>query len=141
MKLKLSFLQIINLSAALLCGISTAHASLGGLKNVTGPVFVIVIENKSWSLIKGSNDAPYINSLLTNPQASYARNYNNPPGLHPSELNYIWMEAGSNYGITDDNDPTHPTEYGVRIISSSSLRRPELAGKPTRKTLAAPGVH
>ena len=86
MKLKLSFLQIINLSAALLSGISTTHASLSGLKNVTGPVFVIVMENTSWSQIKGSNNAPYINSLLTNPQASYARNYNNPPGLHPRSL-------------------------------------------------------
>ena len=108
MKLRLSFLQIIILSAVLLSSISTPHASLSGLKNVTGSVFVIVMENKSWSLVKGSNDAPYVNSLLTNPQASYARNYNNPPGIHPSELNYIWMEAGSNYGITDDNDPTHP---------------------------------
>jgi hypothetical protein len=47
MKLKLSFLQIINLSAELLSGISTTHASLSGLKNVTGPVFVIVMENTS----------------------------------------------------------------------------------------------
>ncbi len=39
-------------------------------------------------------------------QVSYASNYLNAgPGIHPSEPNYIWAEAGSNLGITNDNDP------------------------------------
>ena len=37
---------------------------------------------------------------------SYASNYlNSGPGIHPSEPNYIWAEAGSNLGIVNDNDP------------------------------------
>lgn len=66
-------------------------------------VFVIVMENKNWSDIKGSPDAPYINSLL--PLASYAEQYYTPPGNHPSETNYLWMEAGANFGIHNDKDP------------------------------------
>src|SRR5207244_1200468 len=31
--------------------------------------------------------------------------YNNPPGLHPSEPNYLWLEAGTNFGVTDDQSP------------------------------------
>jgi phospholipase C len=63
-------------------------------------VFTIVMENHDWSSIKGSSSAPYINSLLTRPDASYASNYHNinPSlgSLHPSEPNYIWLEAGTN---------------------------------------------
>lgn len=60
-------------------------------------VFVIVEENKDWSRIKGNSQAPFINnSLLT--QGSFASQYYNVPknlaALHPSEPNYILMEAG-----------------------------------------------
>lgn len=44
---------------------------------------------------------------------SYAVAYHNvlatPSGknadIHPSEPNYIWQEAGDNFGVTDDWDP------------------------------------
>lgn len=29
-----------------------------------------------------------------------------PAGLHPSEPNHIWLEAGTNFGIKDDADPS-----------------------------------
>src|SRR6266581_10073 len=85
-----------------------------GIKNV----FMIVMENQDWSSIKGNTpSAPYINSLLTRSDASYASNYHNvaPPEtanghLHPSEPNYIWLEAGTNsfadHTFTTDNDAT-----------------------------------
>jgi phospholipase C len=38
--------------------------------------------------------------------AAHAEAYNTPAGNHPSEPNYIWLESGSNLGITDDNDPS-----------------------------------
>jgi hypothetical protein len=57
-------------------------------------VFIILMENHNWSSIKGSPDAPYINSLL--PQASYCEQYYTPPGNHPSLPNYLWLEAGTN---------------------------------------------
>ncbi len=76
-----------------------------------------------------STYAPYINSLITPGNAnaqyvSYAKDYHNVlstptganPSIHPSEPNYLWQEAGTNYntntapntannGINNDNDP------------------------------------
>jgi hypothetical protein len=67
-------------------------------------VFVILLENHNWADFKGSADAPFINGTLL-PLASHCEQYFNPPGLHPSEPNYLWLEAGTNFGIFDDNDP------------------------------------
>ncbi|MEY2486186.1 MAG: alpha-D-xyloside xylohydrolase [Verrucomicrobiota bacterium] len=79
---------------------TAAHAGL----DANSTVFVIVMENHNWSSIKGSSDAPYINNTLL-PLASYCDQYYNPPGLHPSEPNYLWLEAGSNFAITNDDPP------------------------------------
>lgn len=68
-------------------------------------VFLILMENHDWSAIKGSASAPYINGTLL-PSASHAEQYFNPPGIHPSLPNYLWLEAGQNFGILDDNDPS-----------------------------------
>lgn len=67
-------------------------------------VWVIVMENQDWSSIKGSKFAPYINGTLL-PKASYTEQYFNPPRIHPSLPNYLWMEAGTNFGIADDRSP------------------------------------
>jgi phosphatidylinositol-3-phosphatase len=66
-------------------------------------VFVIVMENKNWDQIEGNPSAPYLNETLL-PTASFARNHSNS-GLHPSEPNYLWLEGGTHYGISDDDDP------------------------------------
>ena len=69
-------------------------------------VFLILMENHNWSAIKGSSSAPYINNTLL-PMAAHAENYfDNPKKIHPSEPNYIWLEAGDNLGITTDADPS-----------------------------------
>jgi hypothetical protein len=68
-------------------------------------VFLIVMENHNWSDIKGNPSAPYINHVLL-PRASHAEQYYNPPGNHPSLPNYLWLEAGTNFGIGDDGDPS-----------------------------------
>ncbi len=70
-----------------------------------GTVFLIVMENTDWSSIKGSSSAPYINRTLL-PIASHAEQYYNPPNSHPSLPNYLWLEAGTNFGILDDNLPS-----------------------------------
>jgi phosphatidylinositol-3-phosphatase len=67
-------------------------------------VWIIVMENQNWSSIKGSKSAPYINDTLL-PMASHAEQYFNPLNIHPSLPNYIWMEAGTNFGIADDRSP------------------------------------
>ena len=72
-------------------------------------------------------NAPFINSLVDgtalayvggrtiniSEQVSYATNYHNVlatpsgnnPHIHPSEPNYLWAEAGTNFGVANDNDP------------------------------------
>src|SRR5512144_957338 len=67
-------------------------------------VFVIVMENHAWAEIKGSTNAPYLNGRLL-PMASYCEECYSPPGLRPSEPNYLWLEAGTHFGILDNNDP------------------------------------
>ena len=38
--------------------------------------------------------------------ASYANNYKNPPGIHPSLPNYLWLEGGASFGVKDDGPPS-----------------------------------
>jgi hypothetical protein len=85
-----------------------------------GTVFVIAMENHNFTQpasqtspqpILGNPAAPFMNSLITagNPnaaQVSYARAYfNSGTGVHPSEPNYVWAEAGSDFGVHTDADP------------------------------------
>jgi hypothetical protein len=72
-------------------------------------------------------NAPFINSLVNgtafvvingsvvniSSQVAYATAYHNVlatpsgnnPHIHPSEPNYLWAEAGTNFGVFNDNDP------------------------------------
>ena len=68
-------------------------------------VFIILEENQNWASISGNAAAPYINNGLL-PKSSYALQYYNPPGNHPSLPNYLWLEAGTNFGVTADGDPS-----------------------------------
>ena len=85
-----------------------------------GDIFVIAMENHNFTQpnptsspqqILGNPAAPYINSLITpgNPnaaQVSYATAYyNDGNGVHPSEPNYVWAEAGTDFGFHSDADP------------------------------------
>jgi phosphatidylinositol-3-phosphatase len=84
-------------------------------------VFVIVMENHNWTgagsgNIKGNAGAPYINYTLL-PMASHANDYKNPPGIHPSLPNYLWLEAGTNFGIHDDGPPSaHPLTTNNHLV-------------------------
>lgn len=92
-------------------------------------VFVILMENHNWTgngslSIKGNTAAPYINYTLV-PMASHAENYNNPPGNHPSLPNYLWLEAGTNFGIRNDASPaqdhqgTH--QHLVKLLENAGI--------------------
>jgi hypothetical protein len=91
-----------------LCWAQTQAQPAAQATNANKPiVFLIVLENKNWvgrGGISGSPEAPYINHTLV-PMAAVANNYFNPPGNHPSLPNYLWMEAGQNFGIHSDNSP------------------------------------
>src|SRR5882672_1353738 len=91
------------LAIALLISCAAALPAAAQLANVK-TVFIILMENHNWSQIKGSASAPYINNTLL-PMASHAEQYFNPPSIHPSLPNYLWLEAGTNFGITNDSDP------------------------------------
>lgn len=98
-----------------------AASSPGALKTV----FLIVMENHNWSDIKGSASAPYINDTLL-PAASHCENYfDNPKAVHPSEPNYLWLEAGDNLGVTDDNDPStnhqSTTQHLVTLLGHAGI--------------------
>ena len=80
-------------------------------------MFVVVMENHNWSSIKGNASAPYINNTLL-PMGSYAEQYYNPPGNHPSEPNYLWLEAGTNFGILNDDDPSSNHQSTSRHLVS-----------------------
>jgi hypothetical protein len=103
----------------------TAFASTNTLANQTlqqiKTVFVIPLENHDWTQpctghgaqqILGNPAAPYLNSLMTPGnsnavQVSYATKYYNVgQGVHPSEPNYVWSEAGTDFGVYSDNDPS-----------------------------------
>lgn len=87
-------------------------------------VFIILMENHNWSQILGSKYAPYINRTLL-PMASHAEQYFNPPGIHPSLPNYLWLEAGTNFGILDDNPPSSDhqstTMHLVTLLQTSGI--------------------
>lgn len=102
---------LVGAVASLLLAVPAVHA---------GSVFVIAMENHNFTQpnptsnpqqILGNPAAPYINSLITpgNPNSvhvSYATTYYNAAiGVHPSEPNYVWAEAGTDFGIHTDADP------------------------------------
>jgi phosphatidylinositol-3-phosphatase len=91
-------------------------------------------------------NAPFINSLVNgtafavingsvvsiSSQVAYATAYHNVlatpsgnnPHIHPSEPNYLWAEAGANFGIFNDNDPyTGGTNQNTSLHLSSLLQQ------------------
>lgn len=76
-----------------------ARATVGSALHT---VFVIAMENHDWSEIAGNESAPYINGTLLR-EGAHAERY--VSAVHPSEPNYVWLEAGDRLGIYDDDDP------------------------------------
>lgn len=67
-----------------------------------GSIFTIVMENKHQREIIRPGGPPYTNQLARE-YASSASYYS--PAIHPSLPNYLFMTAGQNFGIVDDNEP------------------------------------
>ena len=88
--------------ALVLTGSATAQAT--SHTNIQ-TVFLILMENASWpDLVDGTN-APYLKNVLL-PQSSYASNMFIVPGPFGSLPQYLWLESGTNWGVTiDSNDP------------------------------------
>ena len=99
------------------CGILLSPAYRAWSSQLTNvqTVFLVVMENVSWSAIKGSSAAPYINNTLL-PIAAYCEQYYSPPGVASSLPDYFWLEGGMNFGITGSPEPAN-----ARISNTNHL--------------------
>ncbi len=93
-------------------GADFAGVDLAGADFASNPntkikrVFIILMENSNWSnWSSASSTATYVKGTLL-PMSSYATMYFNPPGNHPSLPNYLWLEGGTNFGVTADGTPS-----------------------------------
>jgi hypothetical protein len=75
-------------------------------QNTNAPFINSLVDGSAYAIIDGS-------LVHISEQVSYATNYRsvlatpggNNPHIHPSEPNYLWAEAGTNFGVLNDNDP------------------------------------
>ncbi|MBE7157493.1 MAG: phosphoesterase [Rhodospirillales bacterium] len=124
-------------------------------------VFYILMENRNFtagtdttggSVLVGNPAAPYINSLITPgnanaAQVSWCSAYHHVlstasganPSIHPSEPNYIWMEAGSNLSKADDNDP-YGSNSSVKQIETYLANNPGVSGQHLSGLLQAANI-
>jgi hypothetical protein len=132
----------------LVCGTYAVHADHdqgdqddheGGGSKRPKKVFVIAMENHNWTQPGGPGTgspqqifmnpaAPFINSLVNgtsgiSDQVAYATNYINAgQGIHPSEPNYIWAEAGNpGNSVGTDADPYYPGPSPAKCTPSTVL--------------------
>src|SRR6201998_3123842 len=87
-----------------------ANQFTGGIQqiyqNPNAPFINSLVNGTAYSVINGS-------IVNISEQVAYATAYTNVlataggnnPHIHPSEPNYIWAEAGTNFGILNDADP------------------------------------
>jgi phospholipase C len=136
------FPKILTLGAtllSLLAVVPTAPSNAqeqgkGGLSKVK-TVWVILMENHNWTGnntgaksgapdIKGNPLAPYINGTLLQTSA-HAEQYFNPPQNHPSQPNYLWLEAGTNFGVLSDTQPGQPQlstgQHLVKLLENAGI--------------------
>jgi len=115
----LSFAGAAALLAASLVGVASANEGEipRGVPELDH-VFVIMMENHSYSQIVGNPDQPYLNSLINGGKVSYARNYFGVG--HPSLTNYLEAVGGSNFGVRSDNGPNfHSTTCQTNLHSGT----------------------
>jgi hypothetical protein len=100
-----------------------------------GSVFVIVMENHSRGDIIGNASAPYINGLAQ--QYAQAAGYHDSY-IHPSEPNYLWMVAGENFGILNDNDPGPANTASSQSHLADQIENAGLTWKSYQESMGAP---
>jgi hypothetical protein len=136
-------------AALLLMSSLAAHAQMSKVQTV----WIILMENHNWtgnsalspSAVSNNSDpdlkrnplAPFINTQLIQTSA-HAEQYFNPPGNHPSQPNYWWLEAGTNFGVLEDTQPGDPQIYSQAHLVRLLERTPGSPGRlmPNRTTAA-----
>jgi phospholipase C len=79
----------------------TTHITLP----VPDHIVIVIEENRAYSQIIESPDAPYITSLSKD---SCSANFTNAYAItHPSQPNYLYLFSGSNHGVTDNSHPAN----------------------------------
>ena len=116
-------------------------------------VFVIALENHNWTQpnnrftgdaqqIYQNPNAPFINSLVNgsafavsgdktahlSEDVAFATAYHNVPNVHPSLPNHLWAEAGTSFGVSNDNDPYSPDGSTAQTSSWHLTNLLDLAG-------------
>ncbi|MGA3091864.1 MAG: alkaline phosphatase family protein [Terriglobales bacterium] len=127
MRASLTILSLLVVTSVL------AHSQMSKVKTV----FVVMMENhnrKGNDAGASFNDpdidhnplAPYINNTLKK-IAAQPLQYFNPPGNHPSQPNYLWLEAGTNFGLLADTQPgqvpgiTPHSKHLVRLLQDAGI--------------------
>src|SRR5215471_11018797 len=87
-----------------------ANQFTGGIQqifqNASAPFINSLVAGTAFGIINGS-------FVRISDQVAWATNYRhvlatpggNNPHIHPSEPNYLWAEAGTNFGVFNDHDP------------------------------------
>jgi len=106
-----------------------ANQFTGGIQqifqNPNAPFINSLVDGSAWAIV---NEEP----VHISEQVAYATNYHNVlataggnnPHIHPSEPNYIWAEAGTNFGVLNDRDPfaaAGPTNQDAPLHLSALL--------------------
>ena len=101
-----------------------------------GTVFTIVMENnergadpRQLGTRRTSTSSPSRNAVAAGYHDSY---------VHPSEPNYIWMVAGENFGILDDDDPTGATSSTSPSHLADQLETAGLTWKTYQESMGEP---
>src|SRR5215210_5549442 len=109
---RIPLIPLLTTAILALTGVSSA-AAVGPCGTAATPpatydhVVWVVMENKAYSQIIGSSNAPYVNKLKR--ACGSASQFF--ADTHPSLPNYIAMTSGSTQGVTDNNPPSsHPLD-------------------------------
>ena len=83
-------------------------------------VVILMLENYSYGDIIGNTNAPYLNSLVSDPDAAlFTQSF---ALTHPSQPNYVMLFSGGNQGIYTDaissSTPFSTCNLGASLISS-----------------------
>lgn len=128
---------------AALAGAALTSLLLAAQPAHAGSIFYILMENHNLTQptnvtspkqILGNLAAPYLNSLITPGnsnavQTSWATMYFNAGnGVHPSEPNYVWAEAGSDFGFHSDADPSPAAGNTFYDLSNHLSKQLTIAG-------------
>ena len=113
--------RVLVSAAILLLGLANLNA---GTIPPIQTVFLILLENESWEEVRGNTNAPYLNNTLLR-MASRCEGYYNVTNLHPSLPNYLWLEAGTNFGILDNDNPDsnhqNTTNHFVTLLKNAGI--------------------